>query len=212
MAIVTISRQYGSGGSEVAERVARALGWTLYDNAVVESVAERLRMTPAEVSAREERIPSLVERMASAMALGVPEVMPTVGDLAAQPSEERMVMVTRRVIEDAVRAGPAVLVGRGAQCMLAARADALHVYCYAATEELVRYAVEKLGIPFNDAGRRVEEMNAQREEYVKHHFKREWRDLANYDLCVNTGRLGIDGSAELVTRVAREWFGGAAGA
>ena len=64
MPIVTVSRQYGSGGSEVAERVAASLGWKLYDNAVVEEVAARLRMTPAEVSAREERVPSLVERMA----------------------------------------------------------------------------------------------------------------------------------------------------
>jgi cytidylate kinase len=207
MAIVTVSRQYGSGGSEVAERVARALGWRLYDNAVVEEVAQRLRMTPAEVSAREERVPSLVERMASAMALGAPEMMPMVGDLAAQPSEERMVLVTQRVIEDAVRAGPAVLVGRGAQCMLAARTDALHVFCYAPLEELVRYAVEVLDIPFHEAGKKVAEMNHQREEWVKRHFRRDWRDLANYDLCVNTARLGLDGSAELVTLLARERFG-----
>jgi cytidylate kinase len=207
MAIITVSRQYGSGGSEVAERVARALGWKLYDNAVVEEVAQRLRMTPAEVSAREERVPSLVERMASAMALGVPEMIPMVGDLAAQPSEERMVMMTRRVIEDAVQAGPAVLVGRGAQCMLAARSDALHVYCYAPFEELVRYAVEVMSIPFSDAPKQVSDMNRQREEYVKRYFKRDWRDLANYDLCVNTARLGLDGSAELVTRLARERFG-----
>ena len=115
-------------------------------------------------------------------------------------------MVTKRVIEDAVRAGPAVLVGRGAQCMLAARADALHVFCYAPVEELVRYAVEVLDIPFGDAGRKVAEMNHHREEWVKHHFKRDWRDLANYDLCVNTSRFGLDGAAELVTRVARERF------
>jgi cytidylate kinase len=206
MPVVTISRQYGSGGSEVAERVAGALGWKLYDNAVVEEVAQRLRMTPAEVSAREERMPSLVERMASAMALGVPEMMPVVGDVAAQPSEERMVMVTRRVIEDAVRAGSAVLVGRGAQCMLASRTDTLHVFCYAPVEELVRYAVEVMGIPFAEAGRKVAEMNHQREQYVKHHFKRDWRDLANYDLCINTARFGLDSAAELVTRVARERF------
>lgn len=207
MAVITISRQYGSGGSEVAERVARALGWKLYDNAVVEEVAQRLRMTPAEVSAREERVPSLVERMASALALSAPEMMPMVGDLAAQPSEDRMVMVTQRVIEDAVRAGPAVLVGRGAQCMLAARTDALHVFCYAPVEELVRYAVEVLDVPFHEAGRKVAEMNHQREAWVKHHFKRDWRDLSNYDLCVNTARLGLDGSAELVTLLARERFG-----
>jgi cytidylate kinase len=207
MPIITVSRQYGSGGSEVAERVATALGWKVYDNSVVEEVASRLRMTPAEVSAREERVPSLVQRMASAMALGVPEMMPVVGDIAAQPSEERMVMVTRRVIEDAVRAGPAVLVGRGAQCMLAARSDALHVYCYAPFEELVRYAVEVLGIPFKDAARQVSDINHQREAWVRQHFRRDWRDLSNYDLCVNTARLGLEGSAELVIRVARERFG-----
>jgi cytidylate kinase len=206
MPIITVSRQYGSGGSEVAERVARTLGWTLYDNAVVEEVASRLRMTPAEVSAREERVPSLVERMASAMALGVPEVMPVVGDIASQPSEERMVMMSRRVIEDAVKAGPVVLVGRGAQCMLAARTDALHVYCYAPFEELVRRAVEELGVPFGEARRHVAETNAQREQYVRTYFKRDWKDLANYDLCVNTASLGLDGSAELVTRLARERF------
>jgi cytidylate kinase len=207
MPIITVSRQYGSGGSEVAERVATALGWKVYDNSVVEEVASRLRMTPAEVSAREERVPSLVQRMASAMALGVPEMMPVVGDIAAQPSEERMVTVTRRVIEDAVRAGPAVLVGRGAQCMLAARSDALHVYCYAPFEELVRYAVEVLGIPFKDAARQVSDINHQREAWVRQHFRRDWRDLSNYDLCVNTARLGLEGSAELVIRVARERFG-----
>jgi cytidylate kinase len=207
MPIITVSRQYGSGGSEVAERVARALGWKVYDNAVVEEVASRLHMTPAEVSAREERLPSLVERMAAAMALGVPEVMPVAGEFVTQPSEERMVMATRRVLEDAVRAGPAVLVGRGAQCMLATRADALHVYCYAPFEELVRYAVEVLHVPASEAARKVSDTNHQREAYVKQHFKRDWRDLANYDLCVNTARLGVDGAADLVIGVARERFG-----
>lgn len=207
MPIVTVSRQYGSGGSEVAERVANALGWKLYDNAVVEEVAARLRMTPAEVSAREERVPSLVERMASAMALGVPEVMPVVGEMATVPSEDRMVMMTKRVIEDAVQAGPAVLVGRGAQCMLARRSDALHVYCYAAEEDLIRYVIESLGISAADAPRKVAEMNHQREAYVRLHWKRDWRDVANYDLCVNTATLGLDGAARLVTEVARERFG-----
>jgi cytidylate kinase len=207
MPIVTVSRQYGSGGSEVAERIAQALGWKLYDNAVVEEVAARLRMTPAEVSAREERVPSLVERMASAMALGVPEVMPVVGEMATVPSEERMVMMTKRVIEDAVEAGPAVLVGRGAQCMLARRSDALHVYCYAAEEDLVRYVIEHLGIPAAEAHKRVTETNHQREAYVRAHWKRNWRDPSNYDLCVNTASLGLDEAARLVTEVARERFG-----
>lgn len=206
MPIITVSRQYGSGGSQVAARVATALGWTLYDNAVVDSVAARLGLTHEEVEAREERVPSFVERVTSAMALGVPEVMPMVGDLLSQPSEERLMEVTARVIEEAVQAGPAVLVGRGAQCMLASREDALHVYCYSAFPDLVRYAEEKLGVKPQDAAHRVHEVNRHREEYVARHFKRKWRDPANYDLCVNTARLGLERAADLVIEAAKRRF------
>jgi cytidylate kinase len=207
MAIVTISRQYGSGGSEVAERVARALGWQLYDNAVVDSVAARLGMTPAEVSAREERVPTLGERFASAMSLAAPEALITGEYAAIPPSEDRIVAVTQRVMEEAVQAGPAVIVGRGAQCLLATRSDALHVFCYAPLESLTEYAMKTLGLKPDEARRKVIDMNARREEYVKRHWKREWRDLANYHLCVNTAWLGIDGAAELVTRMAKERLG-----
>jgi cytidylate kinase len=207
MPLVTVSRQYGSGGSEVAERVAHALGWQLWDNALVDEVARRLGMSAEEVSAREERVPSLPERIASALALGMPEVMPTVADLAAQPSEERIVAVTQRVIEEAVHAGPSVLVGRGAQCMLAERADALHAYCYAPVEALASYIVTTLGVAPDDARRVVNERNQQREQYVKRHWKRDWRDPANYHVCVNTAWLGLDGAADTIVRLARERFG-----
>jgi len=207
MPIVTISRQYGSGGSEVAERVATALGWHLYDNDMVDEVARRLGMSTEEVSAREERVPSLPERIATAMALGVPEVMPTVADLATEPSEERIVEVTKRVIEEAVQAGPAVLVGRGAQCMLAARSDAVHVFCYAPADVLAGYVITKFGVSLAEANRIVAEKNHQREQYVKRYWKRNWRDLANYHLCVNTAWLGLDGAADVVVQLAHERFG-----
>ncbi len=66
---------FGSGGSEVAARVADGLGWTLLDNALVERVAARLGRTPVEVQAIEERVPSLAERLADALALGSPEIV-----------------------------------------------------------------------------------------------------------------------------------------
>ena len=152
-------------------------------------------------------MPSLPERIATAMALGVPEVMPTVADLATEPSEERIVEVTKRVIEEAVQAGPAVLVGRGAQCMLAARSDAVHVFCYAPADVLAGYVITKFGVSPAEAHRIVAEKNHQREQYVKRYWKRNWRDLANYHLCVNTAWLGLDGAAEVIVQLARERFG-----
>jgi len=205
--IVTISRMFGSGGSEVAAEVARRLGWSLYDNEVIDRVAARLRMTPVQVQAIEERVPSLAQRLATALSLGTPEVLPpaaTEGGLT--PGEERVVETTRRVIEEAVQRGPCVVVGRGVQCLLAQRADALHVFCYAPMPALVERVMAREGLDRGAAERRIVEMNQQRALYVKRHWQRDWRDVQNYHLCLDTAWTGIAGAAELIARLATERF------
>ncbi|HUX34251.1 MAG TPA: cytidylate kinase-like family protein [Gemmatimonadaceae bacterium] len=206
MAIITISRMFGSGGSQVAQRVADALEWNLLDNRVVDAVAERLGVSRTEVSEHEERVPSLAERLAAALTLSVPEMLPVAG--ATLPlTEERIVAMTKAVIEEAVQTGDAVLVGRGAQCLLANRPDALHVFCYAPIPALAAYVMSDQGVSHEEAVRVVEATNRQREQYVKQHFHRAWRAEENYDLCVNTGTLGIEGAAQVVIQLARERFG-----
>ena len=195
---------YGAGGSEVAARVAGMLGWALFDNAVIDAVAERSGLTRAEVSARDERVPSIVERIATTLSLGTPESMPAIPEAPLLMTEERLVDITRRVIEEAVQQGPAVFVGRGAQCLLANRGDSLHVFCYASRAKLVEGAITRLGVAARDAERVVVEMNRNREQYVRRHFNREWRDVTNYHICVDTGWLGLDGAAALVVQLVRE--------
>ena len=206
MAIITVSRQYGSGGSEVAARIATALGWRLLDNALIDDVAEKLGTTAEEVEAREERVPTLVQRLADAMALGSPEMLPPIGEAALPPSDERLLEVTRRVIAEAIASGPVVLVGRGAQSMLAERADTLHVFCYAPKPALVARAMRRLNLDAGAAQRAVEDTNKQREQYVRKYWNRSWSAHENYHLCVNTEWLGIDGAADLVTAIARQRF------
>lgn len=208
MPIITISRMYGSGGSSIAATVAHAMGWTLLDNEVVDAVAERLGVTRAEVTAREERIPSLVERLADAMALGTPEMMPAVSDTPLPPSDERLVEVTRRVVEEAVAHGPVVVVGRGAQSMLAARADAIHVFCHAPRPALVARAAARLGVDVREAERTVDDTNRQREQYVRKHWNRAWRAPESYHLCLNTDWLGLDRAADVIIGLARDVFRG----
>ena len=202
MAIITISRMYGSGGSEVAARVAQRLGWSLFDNAFVDAVAERLGVPAAEVQAREERTPSLVERLASALAVASPELLPPPTE-QLPPSEERMADVTRRIIEEAVARGNAVLVGRGAQSVLARRAGVLHVFCYAPRDALVRRVAERRRISPAEAEKVVDETNKQRDHYVRSTFKRSWKAHDNYHLSVNTEWLGIEGAAEAIVSAAR---------
>jgi CMP/dCMP kinase len=202
MAIITISRMYGSGGSDVAARVAQLLGWSLLDNAFVDAVAERLGVPASEVEAREERTPSLVERLASALAVASPEILPPPTE-QLPPSEERMADVTRRIIEEAVARGHAVLVGRGAQSVLARRAGVLHVFCYAPREALVRRVAERRGVSIAEAEKNVDEINKQRDQYVRTTFKRSWKAHENYHRAVNTEWLGVEGAAQLVIHAAR---------
>jgi len=91
MAIITISRLYGSGGSEVAAIVSRELNWTLLDNSFVDQVASRLGITPAQVAAREERVPSLVERITDALALGSQEWITPMTASRRGPTDEQLV-------------------------------------------------------------------------------------------------------------------------
>jgi CMP/dCMP kinase len=202
MAIITISRMYGSGGSDVAARVAQLLGWSLFDNAFVDAVAERLGISASEVEAREERTPSLVERLASALAVASPEILPPPTE-QVPPSAERLADVTRRIIEEAVARGNAVLVGRGAQSVLARRAGVLHVFCYAPREALVRRVAERRRISQGEAEKMVDEINKQREQYVRTTFKRSWKAHDNYHIAINTEWLGVEGAAQLIVDAAR---------
>ena len=207
MSVVTISRQYGSGGSEVAALVAKELGWALLDNAVVDAVAARLGITPAEVAAREERIPSLAQRLAEAMALGSQDWLSPLSAEKREPTDEQLIEVTHRIVNEAIARGPTVLVGRGAQAMLAERGDAIHVFCYAPRGALIARSMTRDRLDEHGAAKKVDDTNARREQWVRKHWGRSWRDHANYHLAVNTDWLGIAGAADLIVYAARKRFG-----
>jgi CMP/dCMP kinase len=206
MPLITVSRMVGAGGAELAARVAAMLGWQLVDNGLVDSVAQRLGVPVAEVVEREERVPTLTQRLADALALGAPEVL-TRRPTTLPPSEERILEVTANVIEEAVARGPTVVVGRGAQWVLGEREDSLHVFCYAARAELAARIATRLSLSLKDAEKYVIESNRQREQYVRSHWNRSWLAQENYHLSLNTGWLGIDRAAAIVVQVAREHFG-----
>jgi cytidylate kinase len=208
MAILTISRLYGSGGSEVAARVAQSLGWSLLDSAVVDAVAARLGVTRDEVAAREERVPSLVERLVETLALGSQDWAGAVGgDGKRAPTDAQMIEVTRHIVDEAVARGPIVIVGRGVWSMLGGRSDALHIFCHAPRSALVSRSMTRDRLSEHEAARLVDETNSRREHWVKRHWNLDWRDPSNYDLSVNTGSLGIAGASDIIVAAARMKFG-----
>jgi cytidylate kinase len=207
MPAITVTRLFGSGGSEVARRVAESLGWRLVDNAFIDSIARGLRATPAVVEAIDERAPSLAERLADALALGGGEVVSASLATPMPPTEQRVADVTREVIAEAIARGPAVLVGRGAQAYLAERTDVLHVNCYAPHESLVERVMSRDGLSQEEADKLVRERNHQREQYVKRNFGRALLAPEHYHIMLNTAWLGIDRCVALVVDLARERLG-----
>jgi cytidylate kinase len=202
--VITITRQHASGGSEVARLVAAELEWDVIDNEFVDEVARRAGLPPDAVAQRDERAPGLLERLARTLAAGSPELfIATAGIPRVEPDEAAIVRQTERVIAEAAAHGRIVLVGRGAQAVLAQRPDALHVYVVAAKPWRMKLAVERLGVKPTEVEKVVDETDRQRDQYVRTYYGRQRQDVANYDMVVNTEKLGIDGAAALVVAEAR---------
>src|SRR3989475_13060848 len=206
--VITITRQYASGGSEVARLVAAALRWDVIDNEVVDEVARRAGLPPDAVAQRDERAPGLLERLARTLAAGSPELfIATAGLPRVDPDEAAIVHVTERVIAEAAAHGRIVLVGRGAQAVLAQRPDALHVSVVASKPWRMKHAVERLGVDLASVEKVVDDIDRQRDQYVRTYYGRHRDDAVNYDLGGNAERLGLDGAAALIVAEAtrRGW-------
>lgn len=203
--VITFTRQFGSGGSDIARLVALDLGWEVIDNEFVDAVARRAGLPADEVAQREERAPGLLERVAQTLAVASPEMFMTgTATPPAVQDEATIVKMTERVIAEAATQGRIVLVGRGAQAVLAQRPDALHVYVVASRPWRVQQAIQRLDVDPAHAGEVVDDTDRQRDDYVTAYYGRARQDVANYDLVVNAERLGFEGAAALIVAAARQ--------
>ncbi len=201
MRAITISRQYGSGGGEIAARLASALHWHLIDHEVVARVAQLLGVTPEEAEERDEHVEGLVSRLVSSMALAYPtvsvDVPPAVlPKLQGQAYQEAL----RRVIVAAANEGGSVIVGRGGQSLLHARRDVLRVLVVAPLEPRIRYVAQRESLDEATARRRIEQKDRDRLRYVQEAFHCYALDPALYDLTVNTEILALDAAVDLICR------------
>ena len=206
MPIVTVSRQYASGGSEIARIVSQRLAWQLVDNQFVDRVAEQAGLPRKEVEEREERVPGLIERLARALAISSPEAFVA----TAEPpetrfgTEEALVRATETVIKQAVREEPnLVMVGRGAQACLAPREDSLHVFVVAPRDMRVAVAIQRLGVPRNEAEEVLDRKDEGRRKYVKTYYDREWENAPDYHLVINTGIFSHEQAAEMIVNAVK---------
>jgi hypothetical protein len=194
--VLTVAREYGSGGARIAGLAAARLGWNLLDSALIDEIAKAAHVDPALARRFDERVDTWVHRLSrrglwsGAFEGAAPLASAEVFDA------ETMAKLTRGLIEHAYQVGNCVVVGRGAQCVLQTCPEAFHVFVYAPWEDKVARVSRREG-GAADAPALIRRMDAERARYVRMNFGQNWADRHLYDLLVSS-KPGDEATASIV--------------
>ncbi len=184
--LITIEREYGSGGADIARGVAERLGWKLWDQALTDEIARLMDCPSRTVEQHEEKRDSLHYRLFKAFMRGSFE-----GSLNAprlkMVDADCIREIAQRVVLAAAKEGNGVIVGRGSAYYLRDHPDALHVFVYAPFEEKVR-RLRARGKSEAEAVDLAETVDRDRAEYIKKYFDVEWPARQFFDLMINSAR------------------------
>ena len=182
--IVAMEREYGAGGSAIAQKLAEHLNWKVWDQALTAEIARMARCDRNSVARLEERVDPLFYRLMKVFMRGSYERSLPVNGLEHLDADSMMVFM-QRVIEGAAAAGNCVIVGRGAPYLLRGRPDTFHVFVYAPLEEKIR-RVRALGKTQAEAVDLVEAIDQERATFVKKYFGKDWPSRHLYHLMLNS--------------------------
>src|SRR6202171_3183282 len=182
--IVTIEREYGSGGGEIAQLLATQLGWKLWDQLLTEEIARLANCPKAVVEVREERTDPLYYRLFKSFLRGSYEGSLNAHKLNVVDSES-ILRITERVVQQAAKTGNSVIVGRGSQHFLRNRLDTLRVFLYAPREDKVRRLLAR-GKSESESEQLVDTVDRDRKDFIQKYFGVEWPDNDVYHGMINT--------------------------
>jgi cytidylate kinase len=182
--VITIEREYGSGGAVIAQKLAERLGWRLWDRDLTAEIARVAQVDPGAAARCDERVDPLLYRLFKVFARGSYERSLPLGE-AREFDTDRMVELLHRVIEDVAAKGECVVVGRGAPYILRKRPDAFHVFIFAPPEEKIR-RLRTLGKSEKEATELVESVDRERATFIKRYFGKEWPCRTLYNLMINS--------------------------
>jgi cytidylate kinase len=193
--IVTIEREFGSGGGVIAEKVAARLGWKLWDQLLTDEIARRLDCPSRTVQEREERRDSATHRLMKAFMRGSFEGSLNAPRLKAVDSE-CIREVTQQILKEVAESGNSVIVGRGSAYYLSDRMDAFHVFVYAPFQAKVR-RLQSTGKSEKEAIELAETVDLDRAAFIKRFFNVDWPERHRFHLMVNSC-LGDDAAVETI--------------
>jgi cytidylate kinase len=199
MRAITISREYGSGGGEIATRLARHLRWRLIEHEIVERVASEMGTSIEVAEARDERTEGFLERAFNSLQFLEPAFMAGASSEALLTNEETYLETVSRIVRAAAAQGHVVIVGRGSQILLAQQRDVLHVRIIAAFEKRVAYVMQREGLDRTSAESRIKMKDLDRMKHLETAYHRKPADAHLYDIVLNTSFLNLDSAVEIIS-------------
>jgi cytidylate kinase len=186
--VITISREYGSGGAAIGQELANRLGWKLLDRELILELARRAHIQPSEVSEMDEHANSSIDRVLKAFWLGNAYVWS--GPVSDVVDSDYLAELSAIVIREAAKLGQCVIVGRGAQCVLQEREDVFHVFVYGSRQERLKRIQTRYPTPAEREAA-LDEFDRTRAAYIRRYYKCDWANRHLYDLMINSD-IGID--------------------
>lgn len=196
--IITISRQFGSGGRTVGRLVAEALGIPFYDKELVEHIALETGFSPKFVEEHGEHSPGKSLLSYAFAPQGVPGVMNGLS------TADFLWNIQCGVILQLAEKGPCVIVGRNADYILKDRSDCFHAFIHAPKDFRADRIVRLYGESEKSPQARLNEKDKRRSVNYQHYTGRSWGSPDNYDICLNTGTIGVEKAAELIVSLVRD--------
>ena len=198
--ILCIGRQYGSGGREIGEKLAKNLGGVCYDKLLIRQAAKDSGLSADIIENDEERPIGLCEVVS-----GNPFADSALLGATFYSEKQRVFEAERKAISEIAEKGPCIIIGRCASSILrGAGYDVLSVFVYADTDDRAKRIAERNGIGIKEAIRKAEKVDRMRKEYFDFYSDTPWGEHASYDLMISSSCYGIDGTADVIGKAVAD--------
>lgn len=198
--VITIGRQYGSGGRLIGEAVANKLDVPFYNRNMIDMIAEKSGLARDYITRREDKVPS---RMIWAPLVG-DTGMSLLYNLSYYTNSDRMFFAQSEIIREIAAKGSCVIVGRCADYILNEQANILKVFVYADKKDRIERIVSEYGVERSKASKTIDNTDNGRAKYYTHYTEMTWGDCRHYNLCIDSSRFGIESASDIIVEAAKK--------
>ncbi len=193
--VITISRQYGSGGREIGQKLAQAYDIPFYDNELITRAAKESGFAEETFARAEDKA---TNSLLYSLAMGINVYGNQDFGFAGLSLDDRIFLAQSDVIRKVAEEGPCVIVGRCADYVLKERENIFNVFIQASVDFRMKRAIELYGISEKKAGEEILKNDKRRSNYYNYHVGEKWLTLTNYDLVVRSDLAGIDNCVKCI--------------